>query len=260
MHIIVLSSGSKGNAIYIETKNAKVLFDVGISLKQIKLRLTKHNIDFYDLDAVFISHEHSDHVKHIVPILEKTNASLFINQVSFDYLGEAIKTKIINKKIFFMDKERKYSVNDIIVVPIELSHDSRNIFGFLIKAENENIGIVTDTGIVPEKYFPLLSKMNILFFESNHDIDMLLNSNRPWNLKQRILSPHGHLSNIECADLLSKIISKDTKCIILSHLSEECNDPDIAFDVTNQILKGTNIKLLVAKESEEISILEELAV
>ena len=260
MHIIVLSSGSKGNAIYIETKNAKVLFDVGISLKQIKLRLAKHNIAFNDLDAVFISHEHSDHVKHIVPILEKTNASLFINQISFDYLGEAIKTKIINKKIFFIDKDRKYSINDIIVVPIELSHDSRNIFGFLIKAENENIGIVTDTGIVPEKYFPLLSKMNILFFESNHDIDMLLNSNRPWNLKQRILSPYGHLSNIECADILSRIISKDTKCIILSHLSEECNNPDIAFDVTNQVLTGTNIKLLVAKESEEISILEELAV
>ncbi len=260
MHIIVLSSGSKGNAIYIETKNAKVLFDVGISLKQIKLRLARHNIAFNDLDAVFISHEHSDHVKHIVPILEKTNASLFINQISFDYLGEAIKTKIINKKIFFIDKERKYSINDIVVVPIELSHDSRNIFGFLIKAENENIGIVTDTGIVPEKYFPLLSKMNILFFESNHDIDMLLNSNRPWNLKQRILSPYGHLSNIECADLLSKIISKDTKCIILSHLSEECNNPDIAFGVTNQVLIGTNIKLLVAKESEEISILEELAV
>jgi phosphoribosyl 1,2-cyclic phosphodiesterase len=259
MHIIVLASGSKGNAIYIETTNAKVLFDAGISLKQIKSRLSKHNIDFNDLDAVFISHEHSDHTKHIVPILEKTNASLFINQVSFDYLGETIKTKIINKKIFFIDKERKYSINDIIVVPIELSHDSKNIFGFLIKAENENIGIITDTGIVPEKYFSLLKKMNILFFESNHDIDMLLNSSRPWHLKQRILSPHGHLSNEECAKVLSQIISNDTKCIILSHLSEECNNPNLAYNVNSLVLANTNIKLLVAGEDEEISILEELA-
>lgn len=259
MHIIVLASGSKGNAIYIETTNAKVLFDVGISLKQIKSRLSKHNIHFNDLDAVFISHEHSDHTKHIVSILEKTNASLFINQVSFDYLGEAIKTKIINKKIYFINKDRKYSINDIVVVPIELSHDSKNIFGFLIKAENENIGIITDTGIVPEKYFALLRKMNILFFESNHDIDMLLNSNRPWHLKQRILSPKGHLSNEECANLLSQIISNETKCVVLSHLSEECNDPSIAYDVNFQVLASTNIKLLVASEHEEISILEKIA-
>ena len=259
MHIVVLSSGSKGNAIYIETEHTKVLFDVGISLKQIKERLLKHNIVFNDLNAVFISHEHTDHTKHIVPILEKTNAILFINQVSFDYLGEAIKTKIINKPIIFIDKERKYSINDIIVVPIELSHDSKNIFGFLIKAENYNIGIITDTGIVPDRYFNLLSKMNILFFESNHDVDMLLNSNRHWSLKQRILSPHGHLSNIECANLLSKIISPDTKCIILSHLSDECNDPQLAYDINYQVISNTNIKLLVASEKEEISILEELA-
>ena len=259
MHIIVLASGSKGNAIYIETTNAKVLFDVGISLKQIKSRLSKHNIAFNDLDAVFISHEHSDHTKHIVPILDKTNAALFINQISFDYLGEDVKTKIINKKIFFIDKERKYSVNDIIIVPIELSHDSRNIFGFLIKAENQNIGIVTDTGIVPEKYFSLLQKMNILFFESNHDIDMLLNSKRPWHLKQRILSPKGHLSNEECASLLSKVTSDNTKCVVLSHLSEECNDPSIAYDTSFQVLANTNIKLLVASEETELSILEELA-
>lgn len=259
MHIIVLASGSKGNAIYIETTNAKILFDTGISIKQIKTRLSKHNIEFNNLDAIFISHEHSDHTKHIVPILEKTNATLFINQVSFDYLGEAIKTKIINKKIFFIDKERKYSINDIIIVPIELSHDSKNIFGFLIKAENENIGIITDTGIVPEKYFCLLQKMNILFFESNHDIDMLLNSNRPWHLKQRILSPYGHLSNEDCANILSKIISEDTKCIVLSHLSDECNNPNIAYNVTSEVLVNTNIKLLVASQDEEISILEELA-
>lgn len=259
MHIIVLASGSKGNAIYIETKNAKVLFDVGISLKQIKTRLLKHNIVFNDLDAVFISHEHTDHSKHIVSLLDKTNATLFINQISFDYLGEAIKTKIINKKIIFIDKERKYSVNDIIIVPIELSHDSKNIFGFLIKAENYNIGIVTDTGIVPDRYLNLLSKMNILFFESNHDVDMLLNSSRPWHLKQRILSARGHLSNEECASLLSKIISPETKCVILSHLSEECNDPSIAYDTNYQVIANTNIKLLVASEEEEISILEELA-
>lgn len=258
MHIIVLSSGSKGNAIYIETEHTKVLFDVGISIKQIKERLLKHNIVFGDLDAVFISHEHSDHTKHIVPILEKTNATLFINQISFDYLGEKIKTKIINKKIIFLDKERKYSINDIVVVPIELSHDSKNIFGFLIKADEYNIGIITDTGIVPERYLNLLSKMNILFFESNHDVDMLLNSSRPWNLKQRILSPYGHLSNMECANLLSKIISPDLKCIILSHLSEECNDPQLAYDTNYQVLSNTNIKLLVASEKEELSVLEEL--
>lgn len=259
MHIIVLASGSKGNAIYIETEQAKVLFDAGISLKKIKERLLRHNIIFNSLDALVISHEHTDHTKYIVPILEKTNASLFINQVSFDHLSTADKKKINEKSINYIDKERKYLINDIVIVPIELSHDSKNIFGFLIKAGNYNVGIVTDTGIVPERYFALLSKMHILFLESNHDVDMLLNSRRPWHLKQRILSPRGHLSNEDCAHVLAKIISKETKCVILSHLSEECNEPSIAYDVNFQVLANTNIKLLVASEHEEISILEDLA-
>lgn len=259
MQIVVLASGSKGNAIYIETEQSKVLFDAGISIKKIKERLLKHNISFNTLDAIFISHEHTDHTKYIVPILEKTNATLFINQLSFDNLPNIDKSKLVEKACIFIDKERKYSVNDIIVVPIELSHDSKSILGFLIKAENYNIGIVTDTGIIPERYLALLSKMNILFLESNHDIDMLLNSKRPWHLKQRILSPRGHLSNEDCALLLTKVISTETKCVILSHLSEECNDPAIAFDTAFQVIAGTNIKLLVANEHEEISILEELS-
>lgn len=259
MQIVVLASGSKGNAIYIETQNAKVLFDAGISIKKIKERLIKHNISFNNLDAIFISHEHTDHTKYIVPILEKTNAKLFINQLSFEHLTAIDKSKLVNKDVIFIDKERKYSVNNVIIIPIELSHDSKNILGFLIKAEKHNIGIVTDTGIVPERYLGLLRKMNILFLESNHDIDMLLNSNRPWHLKQRILSPRGHLSNDDCANILAKIINPETKCIILSHLSEECNDPAIAYDSAFQVLAGTDIKLLVASEHQEISILEELS-
>ena len=146
-----------------------------------------------------------------------------------------------------------------MVIPIELSHDSKNILGFLIKAENKNIGIVTDTGIVDKRYFPLLQKMHILFLESNHDVNMLLDSSRPWTLKQRILSPRGHLSNEECATILSSIISPNTECIILSHLSEECNEPSIAYDVNYQVLAGKNIKLLVASEHEEINVLKELS-
>ncbi len=259
MQIVVLASGSKGNAIYIETEKTKILFDAGISLKKIKERLANHNISFLSLDALFISHEHIDHTKYIVPILEKTNAQLFINQLSFDNLNGADVNRINPKGVVFIDKERKYSFDDIVVVPIELSHDSKNIFGFLIKAENYNIGIITDTGLIPNRYLALLKKMNILFFESNHDIDMLMNSKRPWHLKQRILSVHGHLSNEECANHLKEIISQDTKCIILSHLSEECNDPALAYQVNYAALGGKNILLLTASQDKEISILEELA-
>lgn len=258
MKIIVLASGSKGNAIYIETENSKVLFDVGISFKTIKERLLRQNVVLDKLDAIFISHEHTDHTKHIIPIMEKTNSKLFINQISFDNLTPIIRDKINLKNVFFIDKERKYSFVDFVVIPIELSHDSKNIFGFLIKAEDKNIGIVTDTGLVSERYFSLLQKMHIIFLESNHDVNMLLDSKRPWALKQRILSPKGHLSNEECASILSNIISNNTQCIILSHLSEECNDPALAYDVNYQIIAGKNIKLLVASEHEEIDILKEL--
>ena len=259
MQIIVLASGSKGNAIYIETENSKVLFDVGISLRTIKERLARQNVSLNQLDAIFISHEHTDHTKYIIPVMDKTNAKLFINQISFDYLSPIIRDKIDTRRVCFIDKERKYLLNDIVVIPIELSHDSKNILGFLIKADNKNIGIVTDTGIVDKRYFPLLQKMHILFLESNHDVNMLLDSTRPWTLKQRILSPRGHLSNEECATILSNIISPNTECIILSHLSEECNEPSIAYDVNYQVLAGKNIKLLVASEHVEINVLKELS-
>lgn len=260
MQVIVLASGSKGNAIYIETENSKVLFDVGINLKTIKERLAHQNVSLKELDAVFISHEHTDHTKYIIPVMNKTNAKLFINQLSFDNLTPLIRNKIDVRRVCFMDRERKYLLNDITVIPIELSHDSKNIFGFLIKAENKNIGIVTDTGIIADRYFSLLQKMHIIFLESNHDVNMLLDSSRPWALKQRILSPRGHLSNEECADVLSNIISDTTECVILSHLSEECNEPAIAYDTNYQVIANTNIKLLVASEHQEINVLKELAV
>ncbi len=256
MRVIALASGSKGNAIYIETKQTKVLFDVGISLKTIKERLSRHNIIFENLDALFISHEHTDHTRYMVPILEKTNAKLFINQISFDHLTVLNKSKLLSKQIIFIEKERKYSLNDLVVVPIELSHDSKNIFGFLIKAENENIGIITDTGIMPERYYNILTKMNILFLESNHDEEMLLNSHRPWSLKQRILSARGHLSNEACADVLRRILNKNLKVVILSHLSEECNDPSIAYDTSFQVVAHSKTKLLIASEHEELVVWE----
>ncbi len=257
MRVIVLASGSKGNAIYIETNSSKVLFDAGINLKTIKERLKRHSIVFNSLDGIFISHEHTDHTRYIVPILEKTNARLFINQLSFDGLKVLDKEKLDTKQVVFIEKERQYSLNDLVVVPIELSHDSKNIFGFLIKAKNQNIGIVTDTGIVPERYYSVLSKMNVLFLESNHDEEMLLNSARPWHLKQRILSIRGHLSNDSCANILSNILNDNLKIVVLSHLSEECNDPTLAYDTSFQVVAGTKTKLLIASEHEELIVWED---
>ncbi len=248
MKVIVLASGSKGNATYIETNNTKILIDAGISYSQIKQRLSASGIFLNKLDALFVTHEHTDHIKHLIPVLEKTQAKLFINQKSYERLDAGTRTNLIGYNITFIEADHKYTVNKMIVVPMQLYHDAANTFGYLIKDGQNTIGYVTDTGYVDPKYWSLLSHMQVLVMEANHNVEMLLNSNRPWLLKQRILSNHGHLSNEECYDVLSRIISDETCSIIFAHLSEECNTEDAVWTSMEPLLSKHRIKFYIAKQ------------
>lgn len=260
MKIIVLASGSKGNATYIETNTTKILIDAGISYTQIKARLDKHNILLSKLDAIFISHEHSDHVKELVSLLTKTKAKLYINKLSFDLLNMKKHNNLSNFDYVFINQDTKYYLNDLLIVPIELSHDAENTFGFLIKdtssSNNSSFASITDTGIIPIRYVDILKTMRVILLESNHDIEMLQNSSRPQFLINRIASVKGHLSNYQAVEILKKLITNNLQCVILAHISQDTNCYDKVFDYFEECIPNHHFEIVVAKQYCETKVIE----
>ena len=247
MKIIVLASGSKGNATYIETESAKILIDAGISYKQLKTRFQERHLTLDKLDAILVTHEHSDHIGHLATVAKSTKATVYIHEKSFNTLSKIDQMQF---KYCFIEADTIYKIKDLNFVPIIASHDAKNTFGYLFKTDKHTACYLTDTGVVNKKYLPILKTIELLIIESNHDVDMLLNSNRIFTLKQRILSPYGHLSNVECANLLKDVVSSKTKHVILAHLSEDCNTPEAAYNASYEICKAKNVKLSIANQHE----------
>ncbi len=227
MKFCTIASGSKGNMTYLETKEAKIILDAGISLGEAQRRVGGMNLDLSRIDAVVISHEHIDHVKFLVTFLKKTHASLFINKLSFDRLDEASRRRLIGQKVNFIEANKKYVIKDLELMTLKLSHDSASIFGYIFISEAKRLACITDTGFFPLPYIDLLKDVDGLVIESNHDVEMLIESNRPRALKERILSPVGHMSNYICGQILELVLNHRQKVVLLAHISEECNRPEI---------------------------------
>jgi phosphoribosyl 1,2-cyclic phosphodiesterase len=257
MRIVVIASGSAGNATYIETDGVKILIDAGVSYLQITSRLRHQNIELKELDAIIVTHEHTDHTKFLVSLLERTKANLYINEESYHALDPRISENLGNYPTFFIKEETRYKLKDLTFMPLQLSHDAVNTYGFVFESDGKTLGYITDTGIIPTKYLTLISRMNVLIIESNHDVEMLMNSNRHWSLKRRILSTQGHLSNKMCSEILKSVITDKTKYVVLAHISRECNTYELAYEYNNQQLKGPHtFELLVAKQDEELKAIE----
>lgn len=259
MKIVIIGSGSGGNATYIESGKTKIIIDAGLTLTTIKERLRKEHITLDRIDALFISHAHSDHIGHIDKLLAYTKATLYINSVTYE---EAMKKNYYHlnlvDKVFF-NPDTRYDIGSLSIVPITLSHDTLACFGFLIKEDgtNDTFGSITDTGIIHERYFNLLSKMKILLFESNHDVRMLVESDRPLYLVKRILSEHGHLSNEQCNNYLKHFVSPDNKMVILGHISKECNSYELAYEECMAAFNGNPpFELKVAYQDEQLPIID----
>lgn len=261
MKVVVLGSGSKGNCTYIETENTKVLIDAGLSVLQIRSRLKNQGIELSKLDGVFITHEHTDHIKELVSILTKTEATLYIEENTFYEANKKLRGNLVSFPRVFIKADHKYNINDLSVVPMKLSHDTLWCLGYLMKElntdKNNSFASITDTGLIDKKYYKILSFINTILIESNHDPEMLLNSGRPWFLINRILSNNGHMSNAQCVKHLKAFISEHNKNIILGHISEECNDYELAYNyVLNEFKDNRWFNLTVALQYNEHPIIK----
>lgn len=243
MRVVVLSSGSKGNTTFIESGNTKILIDAGNTCKYIVNSLKGIGIDPSELDGIFITHTHVDHVKGLKVFLNKYNIKVYCSNNMLDELDYVNNYELIN--------EGNINLRDLNINIIKTSHDVSESFGYILENDNKSIVYVTDTGYINNKYFPLLTNRSLYIFESNHDIEMLNNSSYSFDLRKRILGDKGHLSNYDSALYLSKFIGSDTKCVMLAHLSEENNTPSIAYDTLMERIKSSEQKI------ERIVILEQ---
>lgn len=257
MKFQVISSGSGGNITYIESDKTRILLDAGITLKEFSKRV---DIDLSTIDAIVITHDHGDHTGSLMPFLHKTNAVLYINKDVLEYLVKQKHFDFSGIKVQYIESNKKYLINDITIFTMELSHDAVNCNGFIFSSGKESLAYVTDTGLVPLVYMKLLSKVDTLIIEANHDIEMLNESNRPWFLKQRILSFKGHLSNITCGEVLNKLLEeKKISQVVLAHLSQECNKEEIAIDTVMSLIEGDYLpKFVIAKQFEALDLMDVL--
>lgn len=249
MRVVVLASGSDGNSTYIETEEVKLLIDLGRNTKYIKEKLLSINVDPDEIDYILISHTHKDHVSALKTFVNRYKTTVLLSEKMF-YDLEDIKE--YNNILIYDDN---LYLKDLTIKSIKSSHDAVDSRNFILESKNESVVYVTDTGYVNRKYFDVLKNRNIYLFESNHDIEMLLNGPYPKWLKTRVVGSFGHLSNKDSAFYLSKLIGPNTKKIILMHLSNINNTEEKALEEIQETFKEYDIDFndITCAKREEIT-------
>lgn len=235
LEICVLASGSSGNCIFVRSAATRLLIDAGISFRRVTECLRQIGEDPARLNAVCITHEHHDHKASIGVIHRRTGATLFANRGTVDALSRDPRLQALPWNIFLTGNA--FQIGDIILEPFPIPHDSYEPVGIILRCGNAVAGIATDIGVPTELLRQRLKGCHVLVMESNHDEDMLRNSQRPWSLKQRISGRQGHLSNTQAAELLAEIAGPALQTVLLAHLSRDCNLPHLAENVTRRLLK-----------------------
>jgi len=234
----VLASGSKGNVVYIETPKHKILVDIGTNLKYISERLKEIDIDPSSINYIFISHTHSDHTSALKNFVKKYQPTVCVSQGLFLELPEIEE---YNRILIYEDD---FEIDELSISVIKTSHDAPDSKSFVFTYDKKSIVYLTDTGYINNKYFKKLHNKELYIFESNHDIEMLLNGKYPKWLKSRVYGDSGHLSNKAAAFYLAKLVGDNTKKIILHHLSEENNSEEKALETIKETFIEYNIKFI----------------
>ncbi len=222
----ILASGSAGNAAYVESDQTRVLVDCGLSASQIRRRLATIGRSPERLDAILITHEHSDHILGLKTLAGSMGIPIYCNRLTGEETARTLEARL-NFRIF--ETGASFEVGEFGVDTFSIPHDAMDPSGFLLHTPAGQIGFLTDLGHTNRMIAHRLRAVNVLVLEANHDIKMLQEDlRRPWSLKQRILGRHGHLSNNAAAEFAEQIVHGDLRQIYCAHLSRECNSPELA--------------------------------
>ncbi|MFC1467946.1 MBL fold metallo-hydrolase [Verrucomicrobiota bacterium] len=237
LELCVLASGSRGNCIYVGGKKTKLIIDAGLSAKQIKLRLEEIKVDADMLDALCISHDHTDHIQGARVMHRKHKLALYSNGGTLEGIYRADeRNRELPWKVF--STGHPFQVGEFTIEPFSVPHDALEPVGFIIKSDHGTVGVATDLGVVTNLIREKLRHCEALVLETNHCPKMLQNADRPWFLKQRIAGRQGHLSNPAAGELAIELAKAgNLKHLFLAHLSSDCNDPKVAMHSIKSALK-----------------------
>ena len=231
MQLYSVASGSSGNCIYAGDDGRGFLVDVGISLKKIREGLTLQGLSLDNLDGILITHEHSDHISGLAALLRKHPLPVYATADTIEKIWEKCNMNNISPDIFHsIKRDAELSISDYIINPFPISHDAVDPVCYTLSKSGSKVGIATDTGIYDDDIIKALSDCDAVLLEANHDISLLQVGPYPYSLKMRILGDKGHLSNTASADLIKEIVHDGLKTVMLGHLSEHNNFPELAYN------------------------------
>lgn len=237
MRVCLLASGSKGNAVYVETRQSRLLIDSGVSLRELKARLGLIGVEVASLDAVFLTHEHDDHCRGLGPLARAHRLPIWSDPDTW----RAAMARIGAVPQFHEFRAGEtVQFRDLQIETFPVTHDAAACVGFTLESTEGRIGVATDLGIATRLVAQRLTGCRALVLEFNHDEELLRDGPYPWHLKQRIRSNHGHLSNPAAAQLLDGLLWDGLEAVLLAHLSETNNTPGHALTAARQVLDRQN--------------------
>ncbi len=237
MKFYLLCSGSKGNCFVLLDREVQLVIDCGSTKRYLLQAFLTEGLDYKRSDALLLTHNHTDHISQLKMFSTVPLYSPFpIEERSYERV----------------DPKEEFRIGHLNIQPLVLSHDAPITVGYIISNETEKLVYITDTGYLKQTYYDLIRNADYYILESNHDVQMLMQSNRPYLLKQRILSDSGHLSNETCAEILKEVTGEKTKEIILAHLSEEANTPSLAYNATRSVITDKNIRIQCGNQRETV--------
>jgi phosphoribosyl 1,2-cyclic phosphodiesterase len=244
-----LGSGSAGNCAYLETAETRILIDAGFSGRQIRQRLASIQRSPETLHGILITHEHSDHIQGLVAIAAKLQIPVYCNRLTQEAIESQLQTALPCRLFTTGDS---FEIGDLNVDTFSVPHDAYDPVGFLIRTPEVNIGFLTDLGHATKLVVERVRAANVLVLEANHDVKLLQDdTRRPWSLKQRILSRHGHLSNDAAATVAEEVTSDHLRHLYLGHLSRDCNRPELAYEAVAGRLSRLGAKHIAVESTSQ---------
>ena len=263
MQLYSIASGSSGNCIYLGEEDGGILIDAGISRKRIVTGLERKGLSLDDIKAIFITHEHSDHISGLGPVLRKNPIPVYATADTVSAIWEKTNMNNISPELFHSIRpEEEIEAGEMLVRPFSISHDAVNPVCYTVEKQGKRAAVATDMGCFDDTIIRVLGQCDSVLIEANHDINMLQVGPYPYSLKMRILGNKGHLSNTSCADLIKEILHKDLKHLVLGHLSRENNFPQLADRTVLDELEKTetwgtlDTRLMVASRDEPTELLK----
>jgi len=256
--VSVLASGSRGNSTLVQSSATRILVDAGISCRETFKRMKAGGEDPRSLSAILITHEHSDHVCGLLVLARKLNLPVFMTAATHQAWSRAVREATGERpelaRLEVFSSGCSFQIGDIAVTPFTIPHDAADPVGFTFRAEGVKIAMATDLGYVPASVCDQFRGCDLLVLESNHDLEMLRVGPYPWAVKQRVMSRVGHLSNTALAEFFATEYDGSASYIVLAHLSEQNNHPELARSAAERALGGRRTllhnRLMLAAQAE----------